>query len=105
MNVSRLTSCFPGDPRPAPPASLMPQRLNRLRHSIFFGDDEIAEAVDEGRLTLENERGGVELGDDGWALDAGAGAQSGAGVDAGVCRPAFEKKPARASARLMQGGC
>src|SRR5262245_18759474 len=74
----------------------------RRRGSFLFADDEIAEAVDQGHLTLENERGGVELGVDGRALDAGAGAQPGAGVDAGVFRSAFEEKPARALACLIQ---
>src|SRR5262245_15367700 len=76
----------------------------RRRGSFLFADDEIAEAVDQGHLTLENERGGVELGDDGRALDAGAGAQSGAGVDACLRRSAFEEKPVRATARVVERG-
>src|SRR2546423_8098517 len=46
-------------------------------------DDQIAEAIDHTGLPWKQQRGGVELGEDGGTIDAGAGARAGARVCCG----------------------
>ena len=46
-----------------------------------FLDDQVAEAIDHAGLARKQERGGVELGEDGGAVDAGTDAEALAGID------------------------
>ena len=70
--------------------------------SANFADDEIAEAIDDPDLALKNERGGVELGDNGEALKACAGTETLTGIDRGFGRSTFQDHRARAPAGVIQ---
>ena len=74
--------------------------------SANFADDEIAEAIDDPDLALKNERGGVELGDNGEALKACAGTETLTGIDRGFGRSTSRttvRVPRRASSRAVAG--
>ena len=96
---------------PAPTSGLSTSRISLL--PLF--DYQIAEAIDDAGLAREQQRGGVELGEDGGAVDAGAGAERVTGVDGGlggalsrntVCAPtrAASIGPAGGSSRSVGAG-
>src|SRR5262245_13692473 len=64
-----------------------------------FADAQVAEAVDDAHLALENKRGGIELGENGEALNARTSAQLLAGIDRGLFDPALQKHAALTPAR------
>src|SRR5262245_7738778 len=75
----------------------------RLSPSASFGDDQIADAVDHPHLPLKNKGGGVELGDDGKALNARAGTETLTRIKRGFFCPAFQEHGARTPAGGFQG--
>ena len=72
--------------------------------SANFADDQIAEAIDDADLARKHERGGVELGEDGGAVDAGAGTETLAGIDGGFGRSSFRGTPCCVPRRASSSG-
>src|SRR2546421_129515 len=81
-NVLRLPPPnTPSRPHPAPRSPAPPGPHGPPSGTLL--DDQVAEAIDHAELVRKQERGGVELGEDGGAVDAGAGAEALAGIDGG----------------------